>query len=120
MADREFEGHTAVITGAAMGIGKACAEAFARGGAAVVIADVDVEAGRAAASAIEAAGGRALFVETDVCRMGDMERMRDAALAAFGGIDILVNNAARAIGGRVDEIEEADWERVISNNLTSV
>ena len=120
MHDRDFEGRTAIVTGAAAGIGKACAETFARGGASVVIADIDVPGGEAAAAAIEAVGGKAIFVETDVCRMADIERMRDSALTAFGGIDILVNNAARAIGGRVDEIDEETWNTVISNNLTSV
>ncbi len=120
MHDRDFEGRTAIVTGAAAGIGKACAETFARGGANVVIADIDVPGGKEAAAAIEAVGGKAIFVETDVCRMADIERMRDCALTAFGGIDILVNNAARAIGGRVDEIDEETWNTVISNNLTSV
>ena len=120
MTVTEFEGRVAVVTGAAMGIGKACAELFARGGASVVIADIDAVAGSATAEAIEAAGGRALFVETDVASMAAMEAMAAAAIAAFGGIDILVNNAARAIGGRVDQIDEASWNEVITTNLSSV
>lgn len=120
MAEREFDGKVAIITGAAMGIGKACAEAFARGGAAVIIADIDLEAGAATAAAIAASGGETLFVPTDVAAMADMEAMAAAAVKAFGGIDILVNNAARAIGGRVDQIGEDDWNIVINTNLTSV
>jgi NAD(P)-dependent dehydrogenase (short-subunit alcohol dehydrogenase family) len=120
MAEREFEGKVAVVTGAAMGIGKACAEALARGGASVVIADIDEAAGRASAGAIEESGGRALFVRTDVSSMADMKAMGRAAVEAFDGIDILVNNAARALGGRVDEIEEDDWNTVLNTNLTSV
>jgi NAD(P)-dependent dehydrogenase (short-subunit alcohol dehydrogenase family) len=117
MSETTFEGKVAVVTGAAMGIGKACAEAFWAGGASVVVADIAEEAGRAVAAAL---GDRALFLRTDVTRMADMEAMAKAARDRFGGIDILVNNAAQAIGGRVDEIDEATWERTITTNLTSV
>jgi NAD(P)-dependent dehydrogenase (short-subunit alcohol dehydrogenase family) len=84
-----------------------------------VVADVDADAGTATARQI-AAEGKAIFTRTDVSRMADMEAMARAAVEAFGGIDILVNNAARAIGGVVDEIDEATWDTVISTNLTSV
>jgi NAD(P)-dependent dehydrogenase (short-subunit alcohol dehydrogenase family) len=120
MAKREFEGRVAIVTGAAMGIGKACAEAFAKDGASVVVADIEREAGAETAAAIEAGGGEAIFVETDVSVMADMEKMAAAALETFGGIDILVNNAARAIGGRVHEIDEETWNTVMTTNLTSV
>jgi NAD(P)-dependent dehydrogenase (short-subunit alcohol dehydrogenase family) len=121
MSDREFDGRVAVITGAAMGIGKACAEAFAKGGANVVVADIDRKIGMVTAAAINAAGGgKAIFVATDVAVMADMEAMAAAAIETFGGIDILVNNAARAIGGRVDQIDEATWDAVMNVNLTGV
>ncbi|MCV3240713.1 SDR family NAD(P)-dependent oxidoreductase [Mesorhizobium sp. ZC-5] len=116
----EFEGKVAIVTGAAMGIGKACAEAFAKGGASVVVADIDETEGDATVAAITAAGGKVLFVRTDVSLMADMQAMAAAAIEKFGGIDILVNNAARALGGRVDQIEESDWNTVINTNLTSV
>jgi NAD(P)-dependent dehydrogenase (short-subunit alcohol dehydrogenase family) len=117
MSQNQFAGKVAVITGAAMGIGKACAEAFWAGGASVVIADIADDEGRAVAATL---GKRALFIRTDVTQMADMEAMAEVARERFGGIDILVNNAAQAIGGRVDEIDEATWERVITTNLTSV
>jgi NAD(P)-dependent dehydrogenase (short-subunit alcohol dehydrogenase family) len=121
MSDREFDGRVAVITGAAMGIGKACAEAFAKGGASVVVADIDREIGAETAAAINAAGGgKAIFVATDVAVLADMEAMAAAAIETFGSIDILVNNAARAIGGRVDQIDEATWDAVMTVNLTGV
>ena len=120
MTKHDLNGRVAVVTGAAMGIGQACAAALAEAGASVVLADIDAAAGEAAREAIEAAGGSAQFVRADVTRMADMEALAAAAVARFGGIDILVNNAARAIGGKVDEIDEASWEAVLSTNLTSV
>ncbi len=116
----ELAGRAAVVTGAAMGIGRACAVALAAAGAAVVVADIAEAEGRATVASIAEAGGSALFVRTDVTAMADMEAMGRDAVAAFGGIDILVNNAARAIGGAVHEIDEASWNTVLSTNLTSV
>jgi NAD(P)-dependent dehydrogenase (short-subunit alcohol dehydrogenase family) len=116
----DLANRAAIVTGAAMGIGRASALALAREGAAVTIADVDEAAGNKTRADIEAAGGRAIFVRTDVTSLADAKAATEGTLKAFGRIDILVNNAARAIGGVVDEIEEDDWNRVISNNLTSV
>lgn len=116
----EFAGQTAVITGGAMGIGRACALALAARGAAVVIADIDLARANQTAGEITEAGGRALVTQTDVARMADMQAMADAAISQFGRIDILVNNAARALGGRVDQIGEDEWQTVINTNLTSV
>jgi NAD(P)-dependent dehydrogenase (short-subunit alcohol dehydrogenase family) len=116
----DLANRAAIVTGAAMGIGRASALALAREGAAVTIADVDEAAGEKTRADIEAAGGRAIFVRCDVTSLADAKAATEATLEAFGRIDILVNNAARAIGGVVDEIEEDDWNRVISNNLTSV
>jgi NAD(P)-dependent dehydrogenase (short-subunit alcohol dehydrogenase family) len=120
MVDRELTGRVAIVTGAAMGIGRACAAALAAAGAAVLLADIDDDAGQAAAEAIAAGGGAVKFAHVDVTSMADMEAMTAAALEAFGGIDILVNNAAQAIGGAVDEIDEVTWNTVLSINLTSV
>ena len=120
MSERELAGRTALITGAAMGIGRSCTLALAGHGASVVIADIDAEAGEAVRKEVEAAGGKAVVVETDVSLYADMERAAKAAVDSFGGIDILVNNAARAIQGVVDEIDEASWNEVINTNLTSV
>lgn len=110
----EFEGKVAVVTGAAQGIGRACAEALAAGGARVVLADVD-GAGQAVADAI---GEAALFVQTDMREMAQVEAMGQAARDAFGGVDILVNNAAVALNGVVDEVDEDRWLSVIDLNLS--
>jgi NAD(P)-dependent dehydrogenase (short-subunit alcohol dehydrogenase family) len=117
---RDFENKVAIVTGAAMGIGRACAEAFAKGGASVVIADINREAGEKTESDIKAVGGKVTFVRTDVSVTEDMERLAAETVRLYGGIDILVNNAALAHGGRVDEIGESDWNVVINTNLTSV
>ncbi len=120
MTDRELNGRVAIITGAAMGIGRACAAALARAGASVVLADIDTAAGERSAAEINAEGGDTLFVRCDVTSMSDIEAAAEAAVERFGGIDILINNAALALGGKVDEIDEDSWNTVLSTNLTSV
>lgn len=117
---RKLSGKVAIITGAAMGIGRACAELMARDGARIIVADINEEAGCAVADEILASGAQALFVRTDVSLMQDMDRMAATTVERFGGVDILVNNAARAMCGLVDEIEESEWQTVINTNLTSV
>jgi NAD(P)-dependent dehydrogenase (short-subunit alcohol dehydrogenase family) len=120
MAEKELDGRVAIVTGAAMGIGKSSATLLAREGAQVVLADIDAEAGERTTAEIRAAGGTAVFSRTDVTRMADMEKVAALAVERFGGIDILVNNAARGIQGVVDEIDEASWDLVMTTNLTSV
>ena len=111
----DLSGKVAIITGAATGIGKSSAEALHAAGASVVIADIDTDEGEVTANAF---GDRAAFVRTDVRQMPDMQAMANLAVERFGGIDILVNNAARAINGVVDEIDEETWTTVIDTNLT--
>ena len=111
----EFDGKTAIVTGGSDGIGRACAERLHQEGASVVIADIDVEQGSALAGML---GDRAIFVETDMRDLAAVQAMADAAVAQFGGIDVLVNNAARAISGLVDEIDEDNWSTVIDINLS--
>jgi NAD(P)-dependent dehydrogenase (short-subunit alcohol dehydrogenase family) len=120
MAQPDLKGRVALVTGAAMGIGKACAQALAEAGASVVLADIDVAAGEATCKAIVAGGGNAVFVRADVTSLADIEAAVATATTRFGGLDILINNAARAIGGKVDEIDEENWNNVLSTNLTSV
>lgn len=82
----------ALVTGAGAGIGRACAELFAREGACVAIAEFDDKTGEAVCRHVNEAGGRAIFVQTDVSRPEDVERAVQQTVAAFGGLDILYNN----------------------------
>lgn len=109
MPEADLEGRVSIITGAAMGIGRSCARLMAERGARVFIADINAEAGEATSRDIEAAGGIAQFVRTDITSLADFEALARHAVERFGRIDILVNNAAQAIGGVVDEIDEATW-----------
>jgi len=94
----EIAGKVAVITGAGSGIGRACARSLAGRGASVLVADIDVEAGRKTVTGITAAGGTAEFVRVDVGRLQDLSLMFEAAQDTFGGFDILGNNAGIVCG----------------------
>lgn len=120
MGRGDLDGRVAIITGAAMGIGRSCAIRMAEEGARVILADIDTKAGQKTRAEIVDAGGTAIFIRTDVTTMDDMEAVAATAIERFGSIDILVNNAAQAIQGVVDEIDEANWDHVITTNLTSV
>lgn len=121
MTDQQFEGKSAIITGGAAGIGYACSATLARRGAKVLLADIDSEQGKRAVSKIEAEGGQAIFVRTDVGRPEDVEAMVEAAIDAFGRLDIAVNNAG--IGGEsapTGSYTLEGWQKVININLNSV
>jgi NAD(P)-dependent dehydrogenase (short-subunit alcohol dehydrogenase family) len=109
-----------VITGAARGIGLACAQRFARDGAKVVLSDVEVAAGERAAEALQADGADALFVACDVGDKAQVTALMDSAVAAFGRLDCVIANAGIVHACDFLELEEADFDRVIRVNLKGV
>ena len=115
-----FADQVVIVTGGAQGIGRACVEAFAGEGAAVVVADVDAEGGEKTAEAIKAQGGRAAFIQTDVGDAGQAQRLIDQTLAAFSRVDVLINNAGIIKTAEFLEISEADFDAVLRVNLKGV
>lgn len=113
----DFGAQVAIVTGAAQGIGAACAERLAGSGAAVALWDVDAERGEALAARLLAAGRRAAFLRCDVARKTEVDAALAATLAAFGRVDMLVNNAGIFRAADFLEITEADWDAVIDVNL---
>ena len=106
----DFTDKVAIVTGAGGGIGQAYAEALARKGAAVVVADINVDGAERVARGILAEGGTALAVPVDVADPVSAKAMADRTLAEFGGIDYLVNNAAIFGGMKLDFLITVDWD----------
>lgn len=119
MAGR-LEGKAAIITGAARGIGKGLAEIFAAEGASVVVADVLAGQGQEVAAQLRAQGRKAVFQKLDVSKEADWTAAVEAAIANFGKLTTLVNNAAIFNNSGVDELSLDDWNKVIAVNLTGV
>jgi NAD(P)-dependent dehydrogenase (short-subunit alcohol dehydrogenase family) len=117
----DLRGQVAIVTGGSRGIGLAVARALVGAGAHVVVVGRHAGALSEARRAIEAAGpGSVETLEADVRRFADVERVVTAAVARFGGLDILVNNAAIGIFRTVAEMTPAEWAEVMDTNLTGV
>lgn len=106
-----------VVTGAAQGIGAACARRLVQDGAAVALWDVADEAGRGLADELAAGGARTLYCHCDVARKAEVDTALAATLAAFGRVDGLVNNAGIFRAAEFLDIAESDWDAVIAVNL---
>ena len=110
----------AIVTGAARGIGLACARCFAAEGAKVVLSDLEEAAGEAAAEALQAEGAEALFVPCDVGDKAQVEALVERSVAAYGGVDVLVANAGIAKAADFLDFTEEDFDSVIRVNLKGV
>jgi NAD(P)-dependent dehydrogenase (short-subunit alcohol dehydrogenase family) len=110
-----LHGKVAIITGGASGIGRATAILFASEGARVVVADLK----HGAVDEITAAGGEALYVQTDLLIEADVEALVQQTISAFGKIDVLVNNAGAIIKGDIIDLQPEQWQRSLDLNLTS-
>lgn len=108
---------SAIVTGAASGIGKGIAELFAREGAAVAIADLKRDAAEQTAAALRQAGGKAMAVEMDVTREEAVQAATDEVAQAWGGVDILVSNAGIQIVNPIEDFSFADWKKLLAIHL---
>ena len=115
----QLANRTAIITGAGSGIGRATARRFAAEGARVVVADINDAAGMETVAAIEDEGGTARFVHTDVTATAEVEAMTSQTVDAYGGVDILVNNAYFCDGDDILAVDEELWNRNIRGCLSS-
>lgn len=132
----EIEGKTVIVTGAARGIGRGIAEAFASEGANVVLADLGALADKpqgdwnyalsgeselaSAAKAIRAHGGNCAAIEVDVADRASCQNLVDRTVAAFGSVDVIVNNAGIIQTGALADFAERDWERVFAVNVKGI
>jgi len=113
-------GRTAVVTGAGAGIGKGIALGFAAFGARIAILELVEDAARATAAAVEAAGGEALALPTDVRDGEAVERAVAATVERFGGVDVLVNNVGGTFRAPFLETREKGWDAIVRTNLKTV
>ncbi|MDY7578849.1 glucose 1-dehydrogenase [Herbaspirillum sp. RTI4] len=116
-----LENKIAIVTGAGSGFGEAIAKTYAREGARVMLADIGIVGGLRVTEEIRQAGGDARFVQTDVSKNADVAALLAATLDAFGGVDIVVNNAGTTHRNRpMLEIEEEEFERIYAVNVKSI
>jgi sorbose reductase len=114
----DLTGKKALVTGGAVGIGRACAVGLAQAGADVAIVDLNEKTGAATAQEIRDMGRESLFVPCDVTDKNKVQAATAKVVATFGRLDIGVNNAGIAILGADEALEQADWDKVIGVNLT--
>lgn len=116
-----LENKVALITGASRGIGSATASLMAANGAKVIINfKSNTKAAELTAEEISKAGGTALLVQADVSKESDVEKLFETAITTFGTVDILVNNAGVMLSRQIADVSLADYEKIMTNNVTSV
>jgi NAD(P)-dependent dehydrogenase (short-subunit alcohol dehydrogenase family) len=120
MSMDRLQGRVALVTGAASGIGRATAIRLAQEGAAVVVTDIQVEAGEATVASMHEAGAKAAFVRHDVTSEQDWEAAVAAAVGEFGGLDVLVNNAGMGDIKPLEETTLEEWQRTVDIDQTGV
>lgn len=116
----DLTGKNAFVTGAAVGIGRACAVGLARAGANVAVVDLNEKAGQATVEEIRAMGCQAEFIRCDVTQQDQVQEMVRQVAERFGRLDIAVNNVGIAILGGDEDVRAEDWNKVIAVNLTGV
>jgi NAD(P)-dependent dehydrogenase (short-subunit alcohol dehydrogenase family) len=112
-----LENKVALITGAGSGIGRATALRLAEEGAKIAVADKNAAMGNETVQKITSAKGQAIFVEADVSKVSDTERIVAETVKQFGQLNILVNNAAILLEKTIVDTSEADWDRIVDTNL---
>jgi len=115
-----FAGKVVLITGAGVGIGRATAVLFAQEGARLGINSFTPAHGQETLEKVQEAGGEGIYIQGDVSRAADAQRMVEETVKAFGKLDILLNNAGIVIPGRIDNTSEEDWDRTMAVNLKGV
>lgn len=120
MKENTLDDKTAIVTGAAKGIGKGIASVFADEGARVAVVDVDVEQGKETANQLKQEGGDATFIETDVSQEDQVKRMIEATTEKCGPVEILVNNAGIGVYKSVLDASSEEWDRCLEVNLKGV
>ena len=116
-----FRGKVALVTGGSTGIGRATAIDFAKKGASVVVADVNIEEGNKTVALIEKVHGNALFVQVDVSQAKGVQDMIAQTMKTYGRLDFACNNAGvEGVSAPLAEMKNSDWQRVINVNLTGV
>lgn len=116
----KLNGKVALVTGAASGIGRACAQRLVQEGASVVATDIDAHLGETCVNEIACASGKAIFLRHDVANEENWISVIAETKSRFGRLDVLVNNAGIAIAGQITELSLADWRRQIGINLDGV
>ena len=111
-----LENKNALITGSGNGIGRAIAELFAKEGANVVVADLEKESGLETVANISKSGGNAKFIQVDTSDIDSVDKLVKDSINQFGDINILVNNAAAFVFGKIEDVTKSDWEKVLGVN----